>query len=103
MNNIKTSKVRSDERSSTALGVQTSRLICVSRDNLERLRTFRFHCERCNHWLPALAFYAKVSDPESETINETIYLARHEVKEKGVKGSQLIGVCEECARRVDKG
>jgi hypothetical protein len=103
MNTMKTSKVRSDERSSRRLGVQTSRLICVSKDNLERLSTFRFHCERCNRWLPALAFYAKVSDLESETINETIYLARHEVKEKGIKGSQLIGVCEECARRVDQG
>jgi hypothetical protein len=103
MNTMKTSKVRTDERPSTRLGVQTPRLICVSKDNLERLSTFRFHCCLCNRWLPALTFYAKVSDPESETINETIYLARHEVKEKGIKGHQIIGVCEECARRVDQG
>ena len=101
MNTIKPDSARTDEQSSARLGVHTSRLICVSKDNLERLSTFRFHCERCNRWLPALAFYAKVSDPESETMNETVYLARLEVKVKGFKGLQQIGVCEDCAERSD--
>jgi hypothetical protein len=101
MTTMKTGNLRTDERSSTRLGVHTSRLICVSKDNLERLSNFRFHCDRCSRWLPALAFYAKVIDPESETMHQTVYLARHEVKKKGFKGLQPSGVCEDCARRAD--
>lgn len=101
MTTMKTGNLRTDERSSTRLGVHTSRLICVSKDNLERLSNFKFHCDRCSRWLPALAFYAKVIDPESETMHQTVYLARHEVKEKGFIGLQPSGVCEDCARRAD--
>ena len=101
MSKMKSGNVRTDERSSKRLGVHTSRLICVSKDNLERLSNFKFHCDRCSRWLPALAFYAKVIDPESETVHQIVYLARHEVKEKGFNGGQPIGVCEDCARLAD--
>lgn len=103
MTNIKTDSARTDEQSPARLGVDTSRLICVSRDNLERLSTFRFHCDQCKRWLPALAFYAKVVDHESETMSETIYLARHGVKVKGFKELHQIGVCKDCAERPDSG
>ena len=104
MTTMKTGNVRTEEkRSSARLGVDTSRLICVSKDNLERLSNFRFHCDRCKRWLPALAFYAKVIDPESETIHQTVYLARHVVKEKCFKGLQLICVCQDCARLPAQG
>ena len=103
MSKMKTGTVGTDERSSTRLGVRTSRHICVSKDNLERLSTFRFHCDRCNRWLPALAFYAKVLDPESETMHQRVYLARHVVQEKCFKKLQLICVCEDCAMRADQG
>ena len=101
MTTMKTVNVRTDEQSSRSFVVHNSRLICVSKDNLERLNAFRFHCGQCSRWLPALSFYSKVVDPESETMNETVYLARHEVKEKGFKGLQQIGVCEDCAERPD--
>jgi hypothetical protein len=101
MTTMKTGNVRTDEQSSRSFEVHTSRLICVPKDNLERLSTFRFHCGQCSRWLPALAFYAKVVDPESETMNDTVYLARHGVKEKGLKGLQQTGVCEDCAELPD--
>jgi len=101
MTTIKTDCAGTAEQSSAGLGVHTSRLICVSRDNLERLSTFKFHCGQCRRWLPALAFYAKVIDPESETMSETVYLARHGVKVKGFKGLHQIGVCKDCSERPD--
>jgi len=80
MNTMKTSKVRSDERSSARLGVQTSRLICVSKDNLERLSTFRFHCERCNRWLSML---------RSQTLKAKLLMKQFTLRDMKLKKKEL--------------
>jgi hypothetical protein len=75
----------------------------VSKENLESLKTLRFHCNLCKRWLPALGFYAQVAPPESEAYDDAIYLARYEVKAEGFEGRETVVVCEDCAADMNQG
>jgi hypothetical protein len=101
MNSRKTRSLRAQQKPSPKHGVHSRRLIRVSKEKLESLNTLRFHCNLCKRWLPALKFYAEVEDQGSETPDNAVYLARHEIKVEGFKGRENVVVCEDCA--VDMG
>jgi hypothetical protein len=90
-------KTRAQRRPSAEFGIHERSFICVSKETLERLSTFRLRCNLCKRWLPALAFYAQVDRPESKSTQDVIYLARYEVKAEGFKGRHTVVVCEDCA------
>jgi len=97
MTKKRTSKIRSHRQPSPQIGIHRRNIICVSKSTLERLSTFRLHCNLCKRWLPALAFYAQVVHPEGEAAEDTVHLARYEVKAEGFKGRDTVVVCEDCA------
>ena len=97
MTSKKTRSIRSHPQPSPKYGIYNRRLMRVSKEKLESLNTLRFRCNLCKRWLPALAFYAQVANPESEAANDAIYLERYEVKAEGFKGRETVVVCEECA------
>jgi len=99
----KTSKTRDRRQPSPEFGIKKRSFIRASKENLERLGSLRFHCNLCKRWLPALAFYAQVSHPESEAADDTVYLARYEVKAEGFKGRETVVICEDCAESVGQG
>jgi hypothetical protein len=84
-------------------GIHSRRLIRVSKENLENLNAFRFHCNLCKRWHPASAFYAQVAHPEGEASDDAVYLARYEVKAEGFKEREAVGVCAYCAKGIDQG
>ena len=96
----KTRSLRAHQRPSPRHGIHSRKLIRVSKENLESLRTLRFHCNLCKRWLPALAFYAQAAHPESEASDDAIYLARYEVKAEGFEGRETVVVCEDCAADI---
>jgi hypothetical protein len=99
----KTRSVRTHQQPSSKHGIHSRRLIRVSKENLENLNAFRFHCNLCKRWLPTSAFYAQVAHPEGEASDDAVYLARYEVKAEGFKGHETVGVCADCAKGIDQG
>jgi hypothetical protein len=95
--------VRAHQKPSPKHGIHSRRPIRVSKENLENLNAFRFHCNLCKRWLPASAFYAQVAHPESEASDDAVYLARYEVKAEGFKGRETVGVCADCAADIGQG
>ncbi|MCG6979961.1 MAG: hypothetical protein LJE88_00985 [Deltaproteobacteria bacterium] len=96
----KTRKIHEYNKSSAKYGIHSRSLIRVSKEKLESLNTLRLHCNLCKRWLPALAFYAQVEQPEGETSSDAVYLERYEVKVEGFKGRETIVICEDCAEDV---
>jgi hypothetical protein len=103
MTSRKTRSIKTHQQTSPEYGIHSRRLIRVSKKNLERLSTLRFHCNFCKRWLPALAFYTQVAHAESEAANDAIHLERYEVKAEGFKGRETVVVCEECAVNLGQG
>ena len=99
----KTRSIRTHQQPSPKHGIHSRRLMRVSKEKLEGLSTLRFHCNLCRRWLPALAFYTQVADPESEASDDAVYLARYEVKAEGFKGRETIVICEDCAADIGQG
>lgn len=97
MTSRKTRSLRVPQKPSPKHGVHSRKLIRVSKEKLESLNTLRFHCNLCKRWLPALAFYAEVTDDASEASDGAVYLARYEVKVEGFKGRENVVVCKDCA------
>ena len=93
----KAREVKVQRQPSPQFEIHNHSFICVSKETLERLSTYRLRCELCKRWLAALAFYAQVGHTESEGVKDAVYLARYEVKVEGFKGCDTVAVCEDCA------
>ena len=96
-------KTRTQQRPSPRHGIYSRRLIRLSKENRQNLKTLRFHCNLCKRWLPAIAFYAEVTHPESESSDDAAYLERYEVKAEGFKGRESVVICQDCATDIGQG